>query len=114
MKKYIFLFALLFHFGANAQKETTSSCEFTFPKTVQKIISERGYVYPVEISTPCRVKSTEIKVMNRWGQTVYTANNLSHDWQKPDSPSGVYYISLEGIDEYGKPFQVTGFINFIQ
>lgn len=100
-----FVFVVSFSFA----QTHTQDCKFDMPNTVKNV----NGLYPVEIVSSCPIRKVEIKVMNRWGEVIYTTTNLKHDWQGRNTPDGVYYISVSG--EYygtGEQFNATGYLNF--
>ncbi|MBP7497664.1 MAG: gliding motility-associated C-terminal domain-containing protein [Bacteroidales bacterium] len=64
-----------------------------------------------EIRNIERFKGNSLKVYNRWGLLVYTAENYKNDWDGEGLPVGTYYYVLY-LEKGGKP--ITGDVNLLK
>ncbi len=65
------------------------------------------------------VQSLTMNIYNRWGQLVYTTDNLSKTWDGIDSkgnlsPQGVYVYALKVTTYSGKHYDYTGSVSLIR
>mgnify|MGYP000900020298 CR=1 FL=1 len=65
------------------------------------------------------VQSLTMNIYNRWGQLVYTTDNLSKTWDGVDSkgnlsPQGVYVYALKVTTYSGKHYDYTGSVSLIR
>lgn len=111
MKLQLLIFIVLFTSTAFAQEQST--CTFVIPKEVKKVEGS-GNTYPVFITTSCPYKEVTVTVYNRWGNELYTSNNLNHDWKGKETTSGTYFVTIRGTDVDNKQFNVSGYTTFLE
>ena len=99
------LFAASFTFA----QTQTQQCVISTPETVRNIHG----LYPVEVFSSCAIRKVEIKVMNRWGEVIYTTTNLKHYWEGVKTPDGAYFMVVSGeYSDTGEKFSQTGYVMF--
>jgi len=112
MKLQLLIFTLFLCSLTFAQKNR-STCTFVIPEVVKKVEGS-GNTYPVFITTSCPYKEVTVTVYSRWGNVIYTSNNLNHDWKGKETTSGTYFIAITGTDVENKVFNVSGFTTFLE
>lgn len=112
MKTLLLTFVLLMTVFRVAAQET-DDCKWEFPKNV--LISETSEPdYGVKISCSCPLKSVEITVYNRWGEEIYSTDQLEHVWQGKETHDGVYTLIVTGKYADGKEFKQSGWVNYFK
>lgn len=111
MKTILLTFALLMLPILKVKAQEATECKWEFPKTI--MISESSEPdYRVKITCSCVLKSVKITVLNRWGQELYSTNQLEHVWQGKDTPDGVYMLIVTGKYADGKEFNQSASVNY--
>ncbi len=112
MKRLILVLQILLSSAAIAQQDIPK-CTFDIPKVVKKVEGS-GDTYPVFITTTCAYKEVTVTVFNRWGVEVYSSNNLNHDWKGKETTSGTYFMVIKGTYVDNTPFNITGYVTFLE
>jgi hypothetical protein len=67
-------------------------------------------VYLIDIPTE---HSVEFRVVNRWGNVVFEAENYANNWKPTELSEGVYYFIAKVTDQQGQTNQYSGPIHLI-
>ncbi|MBS1765709.1 MAG: gliding motility-associated C-terminal domain-containing protein, partial [Bacteroidetes bacterium] len=70
-----------------------------------------GYVF--------NVSSVTMRIWNRWGQMVFTSDNMTHVWDGKDAsgndaPQGVYYYTLRVVQNSGQENDYSGSVTLLR
>ncbi|MEP0710346.1 MAG: gliding motility-associated C-terminal domain-containing protein, partial [Algoriphagus sp.] len=58
--------------------------------------------------------STEITILNRYGDHVLEQQNYKNDWNAPGQTAGTYFYVLKAVDKAGKSHEYKGWIQVIK
>lgn len=69
----------------------------------------------LQFSSDCNFTSTKCVIYNRWGNIVYSSNNLTSGWTGKDLAGanvaeGVYFYTIEATSSTGESFTKNGFV----
>lgn len=115
--KLLLLFLLLtlsgFSFGQDKSYfDGSDSCQFkvnnqVFPNSEQ---NEGGKFW---VKTNCQIKTYKLQIFNRWGENVFTSENIDENWNCADQKEGAFYYILSGKYINNEEFSFNGFFHIL-
>lgn len=110
MKKIaIFIPILIFARTLSAQ-EKMDSCMIQVPNMFKKEGCGDQQIH-MSFESSCTILDVEITIYNRWGNVLYTSNQLDHLWQSKEKDPGTYYYKITGRFSNGKEMNQNGYFN---
>ncbi len=92
--------------------ESSDTCQWYVPKTVS-MNSETSDYLEFKVSCNCLTLSFEIHVYNRWGNALYSSDDVNEAWDVSKVTDGSYFWVIKGTYETEEPFEFNGSVAVI-
>jgi hypothetical protein len=93
----VFLFYISFSLIGFSQGSEERVCKITAPNVVTLNCGDSlGPDYQFRVRSNCLIQNFELSIYNRWGELLYSSNDIDEYWDASEIPMGTYYYVVQG------------------
>lgn len=73
-----------------------------------------GEDYQLKVKSSCALEEYSIEIFNRWGEILFTSNDINETWDAEDYQGGVYFWRIKAVFENGEHFEKSSTVQLLK